>query len=516
MSQFAKMELSLLTQSCICGVDHRCALVKKPFPIQPGGVALVHSPPHSPGLPAPPTIPPCTASEWKHLKISFLLSLWSRRCLQAPHAPGGSLCPGLLSRGTASASCPRSRPARCTPAWPQLRPHLCSSRPSQFHRFLQGKQRERWLRNLRLLYPQTCQQWRRRPLAYQGQGEPVAPFSTAAAVRRGLFPLSHFLLLQTAFEGLLVCSRSTPSANACHTGWGLAPFRRNQADPPLPSLKLNPSASHQVTRTIMSQSHQHKSWPGHTEILSFIALPLQPKPWGRQGRELVRSYFLSLNLCSSDMHLLTKWMSYQTSKHISGMCGFICVGDAPACVVTQWEGPLKTAFWEDWFGAGLEAAQLYLPCHAPQSHALGPYGRCLHLAEHDMAWDKDQDNGFSRDETEALQGEGAQGLLCKWSLQVLPLTYPASRVSRQCARRAVTETSAHQWYCNSIGLIVTAKWLCAGAVQVKIPVDPSTFTSCHHKQNRLQDWSLTPTKVTVPVSTSLIKVQKARHFSVPN
>lgn len=332
----------------------------------------------------------------------------------------------------------------------------------------------------------------------------------------GFSPLSHFLLLQTAFEGLLVCSRSTPNATACHTGWGLAPFRRSQADPPLPSLKLNPSASHQVTRTIMSQSHQHKSWPGHTEILSFIALPLQPKPWGRQGRELVRSYFLSLNLCSSDMHLLTKWMSYQTSKHISGMCGFICVGDAPACVVTQWEGPLKTAFWEDWFGAGLEAAQLYLPCHAPQSHALGPYGRCLHLAEHDMAWDKDQDNGFSRDETEALQGEGAQGLLCKWSLQVLPLTYPASRVSRQCARRAVTETSARQWYCNSIGLIVTAKWLCAGAVQVKIPMDPSTFTSCHHKQNRLKDWSLTPTKVTVPVSTSLIKVQKARHFSVPN
>lgn len=192
MSQFAKMELSLLTQSCICGVDHRCALVKKTFPIQPGGVALVRSPPHSPGLPAPPTIPPCTASEWKHLKISFLLSLWSRRCLQAPHAPGGSPYPGLLSRGTASASCPRSRPARCTPAWPRLRPHLCSSRPSRFRRSLQGKQRERWLRNLRLLSPQTCQQWRRRPLAYQSQGEPVAPFSTAAAVRRGLFPPFSF------------------------------------------------------------------------------------------------------------------------------------------------------------------------------------------------------------------------------------------------------------------------------------------------------------------------------------
>lgn len=90
MSQFAKVEFSLFMWLHFCGVGHRQVLVR-PFPNLPGGVALVHGSPSSPGLPMPPTSPSYWVSEWKHLKFSFLLSLWSRRHLQAPCASGG--CP---------------------------------------------------------------------------------------------------------------------------------------------------------------------------------------------------------------------------------------------------------------------------------------------------------------------------------------------------------------------------------------------------------------------------------------
>lgn len=58
---------------------------------------------------------------------------------------GRLLCwlPGSISRGSASASCRRSKPARCTAAWRRQPLRPCSSRPSRFHTSLGQREGEK-------------------------------------------------------------------------------------------------------------------------------------------------------------------------------------------------------------------------------------------------------------------------------------------------------------------------------------------------------------------------------------
>lgn len=57
-----------------------------------------------------------------------------------------------VSRGTASVSCPRSKPAMCTAAWRWQPLLLCSSRPSQSHTSLGTQERERKQTEIRVIF----------------------------------------------------------------------------------------------------------------------------------------------------------------------------------------------------------------------------------------------------------------------------------------------------------------------------------------------------------------------------
>lgn len=170
-------------------------------------------------------------------------------------------------------------------------------------------------------------------------------------------------------------------------------------------------------------------------------------------------------------------MRSHISKHIFRTCGF----------------PIGLIWGSTWRSRVIPA---------PQSHLMGPSGRCLHLGEEDMEWQvrtlgfQEEKQRFSGPKEHDVVEQIAQGLLREWSPQTLPLTYPASRVSKQCAHREVMgNTWVWQWH-NSTGLIIAAEQLCAGVVEMKIPEHPSIFTSCHQKQNR----SLILTKIWLPVN----------------